>query len=306
MLRHPRAIVAIPAPDRDRRAHHVRGHVTSHAGRLRREGALVHVGHQPVGIRAATGVHPLVEGLRLARRAEHGQPLPRPRAPEERGGQGLAMRPARAWGLLPSTGGEPLQRGRGLPMTPMRVEHGASPPLEGLPLDRPGAVLHTLRPALPAGTQDDRSVVRAGGTEHRRDRQDDRPRDAPRVPSFPPLTAPVIRRDLGTPSAPRRLTAHRHQGLPWTAVEATRRDSAPLHGVPTGQPRAHEGIVIRGLIAGMSVWKRLPGIGTDRREATPRPCGCCQPLRPPREEGEGVVMPWLSHRSSALSTPPQG
>ena len=86
-----------------------------------------------------------------------------------------------------------------LPMTPMRVEHGEIPPLEGLPLDRPVEVLHTLRPALHEGTQYARSVVIEGGTEHRRDRQDAMPIDAPLVPYFTHLTDPVIRRDLGTP-----------------------------------------------------------------------------------------------------------
>jgi hypothetical protein len=79
-----------------------------------------------------------------------------------------------------------------------------------------------------------------------------------------------------------------------TAVEATILDRAHLHGVPTGKPLAHEGIVRRGLIAGMSVLKRLPVIGKDLLEDTPRPCGCCQQLRPPREEVVVVVMPWLS------------
>src|SRR5207245_4956296 len=80
-------------------------HVTSHAVRLRREGALLHVGHQPVGIRAETGVHQLVDGLRLERLAEHGQQMPLPLAPEERVGQVLEMLPALAWGIIPSTGG---------------------------------------------------------------------------------------------------------------------------------------------------------------------------------------------------------
>src|SRR6266852_2996472 len=50
MVRHPLAIIAINAPDRDRRAHHVLGHVARDTLRLGRDVALLHVGHQPVGI----------------------------------------------------------------------------------------------------------------------------------------------------------------------------------------------------------------------------------------------------------------
>src|SRR3989441_11824928 len=125
--------------------------------------------------------------------------MPLPLAPEERVGQVLEMLPALAWGIIPSTGGEHMQMGMVLPITPMRVEHGDIPPLEGLPLDGTVEVLQTLRPALPEGTQYERSAAIEGGTDHRRDRQQDMPIHDPLVQYFTHLTDPVIHRGLRTP-----------------------------------------------------------------------------------------------------------
>jgi len=56
----------------------------------------------------------------------------------------------------------------------------------------------------------------------------------------------------------------------------------------------------------MGLLERLPVLGKDLLKDTPVPCGCCKHRRPPREEVQVVVMPWLYHGSPALSTPPQG
>src|SRR5262245_32814416 len=57
MICHPLPIVAINAPDGDRWTHHVFGHVAGHTLRLRGDSALLHVGHQPVGILPETRIH---------------------------------------------------------------------------------------------------------------------------------------------------------------------------------------------------------------------------------------------------------
>ena len=56
----------------------------------------------------------------------------------------------------------------------------------------------------------------------------------------------------------------------------------------------------------MGLLEHLPVISKNLLEDTPRPCAGCQHLRPPSEEVEVVVMLWLYHDSSTLSTPPQG
>src|SRR6266581_628155 len=61
MVRDSRAIIAIDAPDGDRRAHHVFGHVARQALILRRDFALLHVGHQAIGILLETRIHQLVD-----------------------------------------------------------------------------------------------------------------------------------------------------------------------------------------------------------------------------------------------------
>src|SRR2546422_7244338 len=50
MVCDPLPIIAINTPDGDRRTHHVFGHVACHTVRLLGNGALLHIGHQPVGI----------------------------------------------------------------------------------------------------------------------------------------------------------------------------------------------------------------------------------------------------------------
>jgi len=117
----PCAILAIDAPDRDRRADHILRHLACHALRLRGALPLLDVGHQAVRIFPDTGIHPLVNGFGLQRLAEHRQPMPLPRAPEHRVGQVREMLPARPLGIVAPTGREEMQRGMVRPMTPMRV-----------------------------------------------------------------------------------------------------------------------------------------------------------------------------------------
>src|SRR6266702_7209346 len=81
MVRHPLAIVAINAPDGDRRADDVFGHIARHTLILRRDGPLLHVGHQAVGILPETRIYQLIDRLSLQRLAEHRQQMPLPLAP---------------------------------------------------------------------------------------------------------------------------------------------------------------------------------------------------------------------------------
>src|SRR5713101_6500187 len=83
MVRDPLAVIAIDAPDGDRRAHHILGHVARHALVLRRDLALLHVGHQAVGILPKTRIHQLVDRVSLQRLAYHAQQVPLPCATQE-------------------------------------------------------------------------------------------------------------------------------------------------------------------------------------------------------------------------------
>ena len=93
--------------------------------------------------------------------------------------------------------------------------------------------------------------------------------------------------------------------LPLPTVQATVLYTTHFYGVPTGEHLTHERIILPRLIARMGLLERLPVLGKDLLKDTPRPGGCWQHRRPPREEVEVVVLPWLYHGSSALSTPPQ-
>src|SRR3954471_19882291 len=56
MVRHPLAIIAINAPDGDRRADHVLRHVARYTLRLRRNVPFLYVGYQAVGILPETPI----------------------------------------------------------------------------------------------------------------------------------------------------------------------------------------------------------------------------------------------------------
>src|SRR5712692_10943565 len=120
MVRDPVAIRAIDAPDGDRGASHIFGHVACHTLMLSRELALVHVGHQPVGILRKTRLHQPVDRVGLERLAQHRQQVPLPLAPQQRIGQILEMLPARSLRIIAPTGGDQMEMGVVLPIAAMR------------------------------------------------------------------------------------------------------------------------------------------------------------------------------------------
>jgi hypothetical protein len=120
LLRAPLALIALEAPDRHRGAHHVLGHVTRHAVRRRGDGALLDVGHQAVGLRPKTRLHPLVDRLRLARVAHPAQHVPLPRATQKtrraRPAEAPSARPGPPrprWWRADAGAGEPAPGGHG-------------------------------------------------------------------------------------------------------------------------------------------------------------------------------------------------
>src|SRR5262245_58903967 len=135
MVRDPVAIIAINPPDGDRRTHHVFGHVARQTLILRRDGALLHVGHQAIRILPETRIHQLVHRLSCQCLAHHAQEVPLPFATQEIVGQELEMLPALSLGIIPPTGGEQMQMGVVLPIAPMGVEHGDVAPPECLAPD---------------------------------------------------------------------------------------------------------------------------------------------------------------------------
>jgi len=197
MIRHPLPIIPIKAPDRDGRTHHILGPVTRHTLRLRRESPLLDVGHQPVRVRPATGIHSLLHGVGLQRLASGGSQMPLPRTAQERIGQVLEMLPAIRLDIIAPTGGQPMQVGMVLPMTPVGVKHRHRAPLKHCPLDRAIESVQTPGPAPHEGTQPDGGVMVEGRAKHCWHGQNHRAIDAPLVQHFADLPNPVIRIDLG-------------------------------------------------------------------------------------------------------------
>ena len=304
MIGDPLAILAIDAPDSHRGAHHVLGHVTRHALRLRGDSTLLHVGHEAVGIRPKTRIHPRVDRLRLERLAHHASQVPLPLATQEIVGHVLQMLPARALGLIAPAGGEQMQVRVIRPMASMGVEHGDGAPSECLAPDGAKEIIQALRPTAHERAQHDRRVLVQGRAEHRRDRQDDMPRDDPRMEGLAHLAHPVVDMDLGAASAPRRCAAHRHPMGALTTPQAAVCDRAHLCRVATRQHLGHQALVVGRLVARMGVGKRVPVLGTDLLEDTPVPRGVGHHRVTPRGGDERLVMQRLYHASAASSSPP--
>jgi hypothetical protein len=224
MLRDACAVIAIKAPDGDRRAHDVCGPIACSALLRRGDGALLHVGHEAVRILPATGSPHLVDGLGLPCLAEHRQQMPLPRAAQERLGHRREMLPAFSRPLIASPGGEQLEMGRVLPMAPMGVYHGTGATPARLPPAGALAIIQALHSTAHERAQYDRGVLVQGRAKHRRHRQDDVPRDDALRENLAPLTDPVVDLHVGAPQAYGRLTTHRHQGLALATVRAARLD----------------------------------------------------------------------------------
>src|SRR6266851_3614344 len=190
-----------------------------------------------------------------------------------------------------------------LPMAAMRVEHRDGAPLERLPSDRAREIIQTLRPTAHECVQHHRGVVIKGRTEHRRHRQDHVPIDHRRVKDPAHLADPVVHGDFRAPQAQRRLTAHRHQVLALATVQAAVRDRAYFFRVAARQHLGHQALVVRRLVARMSLLKRLPGVSKDLLEDIPVPRGGCHHRIAPSGGDQIVAMERLYHASAASSTP---
>src|SRR5712692_11337672 len=123
MVRDSLAIIAINAPDGNRRAHDVCGHVARQTLILRWDFAFLHVGHQAVGIFPETRIHQLVDRFGFERLAHHAQQVPLPLATQQLVGQVMHVFPALPLAIIAPTGRNQMQMGMVVPIAPMRVKH---------------------------------------------------------------------------------------------------------------------------------------------------------------------------------------
>ena len=79
-----------------------------------------------------------------------------------------------------------------VPMAAMGVEHHAISTPERLAPDFTRVIIEALRPAAHERAQHDRRVLVKGRAEHRRDREDDMPRDDSRMEGLAHLTDPGV------------------------------------------------------------------------------------------------------------------
>src|SRR5215831_5672343 len=229
--------------------------------------------------------------------------MPLPFATQEIVGQVLEMLPARALAIIPPTGGEQMQMGMVLAIAAMRVEHRDGAPSERLALDGAIEIIQALRPTAHERAQHDCRVLVKGRAEHRRDRQDDVPRDDALMEALAHLADPVVHGDFGAPQAQRRLTAHRHQVLALATVQAAVLGRAYFCRVAARQHLGHQALVVRRLVARMGLLKRLPVVSKDLLEDIPVPRGGCHHRSAPNGGDQIVAMERLYHASTASSTP---
>src|SRR5262249_13510751 len=126
-----------------------------------------------------------------------------------------------------------------LPLASMGVEHGARAPSEGLAPDGAIKIIQALCPTAHERAQHTRRVLVKGRAEHRRDRQDDMPLDAPRLEGLAHLAHPI--------------TYHPQSG--WfedTPLKGGTEEGCPLKGV-------HEGTFL--IEAGHPAWNHSRASG---------------------------------------------
>src|SRR6266704_4077097 len=76
MVGDPLTIITIDAPDRDGRAHHVLGYVARQTLILRRNCALLDVGHQTIGVFPEAYIYQPLDRVSLKRLAQRAQQVP--------------------------------------------------------------------------------------------------------------------------------------------------------------------------------------------------------------------------------------
>src|SRR5215813_1706202 len=109
------------------------------------------------------------------------------------------MFPACSLSIVASTGGEQMQMGMVLAITPMGVEDRNVAPSKRLAPDLTIEIIQALRPAAHKRAQHHGRVLVEGGAEHRRHRENDVSIDHPLMEDLAHLGDPVIDVDLGTP-----------------------------------------------------------------------------------------------------------
>src|SRR5947199_7889227 len=107
------------------------------------------------------------------------------------------MRPAVSQPIVSPTGGEHMQMGMVLAITPVRMEDHDIATLEWLAFNGAVEIIQALDPTAHERTQHDRRVLVEGGAEQRRHRQNDVPIDDPFMEDLTHLSHPVIDMDLG-------------------------------------------------------------------------------------------------------------
>jgi hypothetical protein len=205
--------------------------------------------------------------------------------------------------LIAPTGGDQMQMGRVLPMTPRRVKHRDGTTSERLAPDVAREILQALPPTAHERAQHDRSVLVEGRAEHGRDRQDDVAIDDPLGEDLPHLAHPVGHGDFGTPQAQGRWTTHRHQRLPLATLQAAVFAVPHLLRVATPKHLGHQAIIVGRLGAWMGVGDPVPVLGKDLFENVPVPRGCCKHEGAPRGGEKMVTVKRFSHALPASSTP---
>src|SRR5438876_1258175 len=303
MVRDPFAIIAIDAPDSDRRAHHVLGHVARQALVLRRHFALLHVRHQTIWILPETQIDQTLHRIRLKRLAKRVHQVPLPLVTQELVRQKTPMLPALRRRIIATTGGDQVQVRVVLTVTPVCMDHGDVAPPERLAPDLAIKSVQALHPASHQRAHQHRGVLVKDRAKHRRDREDDVPIDHTLVQDLAHLAHPGVHGDFGTPQAQRRFAAHCHPMGALATLQAAVLDIAHLVRVATRQHLGHEAIVVGGLIPRMGALKRVPALGKDLLEDTPVPRGLWHHRGAPSWGDELLTVQRLYHASSASSTP---
>ncbi len=203
MLGHPLPIVAIDAPQRDRRTHHI----CRQGGRQTLlpwgDVPLLDVGHKAMGRSLGTRIHQAVDLVSLHRLPQHRQQRPLPRLAEHGIWEGIQRHPLLGLLIPAATGGNAGQRRVVLPIAAMGLEHHEVAAFEGVATDPARAIIQTADATASERTPHGLRRLRKRWPEYLRHGQDDMTLEHALMEPLADLAAPVVDVDFGAASAQR-------------------------------------------------------------------------------------------------------
>ena len=203
VIRDPLAIIAVNAPERDRRTHHIFGQIPRQTLIPCRDIPFLHVGDKPLAIACVTRSDQPPDLRRLHRLAQHGQQMPLPLLPQQGIGHIIEMHPLLGLLIPSTTGGDDVQMGIVLAITAMGLDDDDVTAFEVRAADPAEDVIQAPHPTAHEWTQHRLRLLIKRFPQYLRHGEDDMPVDDAFMEHLAHLTDPGVHIDFRAAQAQR-------------------------------------------------------------------------------------------------------